>query len=844
MKRVAISGRDWKKLTLRELIELSDVSTRLKNASQMSAVFQTAIGDFLAMRQEVLNRLDRSRNVGRTTLAELELLVDDYGAGAPEDQSPETPAPVPSARAEVSLLDDLPTEIVGVTLKTLIEEVGASARLANAVGRESFFAVTDVRSFLIEHRATLPKLPNLGRTSAKELAGLVAAYIAGAKEVLEEITSAPDQRSDRPRVSADTVAGALAAIFHSLAIRRFAPAGTIDLLPSSDGALAAVAALPKNSAFVIRRRYGLESFTPMTLNEIALQAAVTRERVRQVEAKSLKALNEGAGAVFTRLLDENAAGIWQVVSGGRSVITAGSISANQGRLEPLHRLAIDVVFGGVEAWVASRGISNDDGWSRDEVELPSDVVERVKVALTTLALPRPLADISDACSVSPDVTAAVLAESAQTRCLDGFVHAGFVGARARRAATLYRLATQRDSTALFDIQTLAQMHRNACPDDAVASRMVLKEVQEQPHLFVRALDSLWLSLPLAGERTLSAVSPLPFERSHVLDDGSFDDGAIGKALVQSLLDTGPRRITELCDLVLASGDGSIRSVGPILLANPCFQRVLPGTYGLYCEYSETQIRATISSTQCKHYAFARFGGAPVGYFPLWSWEYEHALCAWARFQAPTEIFRSLLFVASPNDWSLPGRQREEWLELKARYGAWAIGWVRREPMTRELPAPETFVSILAHVVLLGSTSWYGVNRCAQQRLESQQAADVLALMIAAGLVKAPPDWQGPHAGEAPAAAALEAVAHERWRAGRLDWHTGSLGDIVKSARDRSGDVDLGWLGRGELANVLRGIEAGGSAHEHRGANKKEDEEQEDSLGSLLQSDEWAKLFED
>lgn len=834
---------DWKTLTLRELIKRSDVSTRLENASQMSAVFETTVREFLATRHDVLDRLGRARNVGRTTIEELELLVDEYAGGSPDGQNPEPPEPAPGAPPGVPRLDDLPTEVVDVTLKTLVEQVGASARLVNAAGREPFFEATDVRSFLIEHRATLPKLPNLGRTSAKELVALVDDYLECAKDVLEEITSAPDQRPDRPRVSADTIADALTAIFQSVAIRRFAPAHTIDLLPPSDGASAAVAALPKNSAFVIRRRYGLESFIPMTLNEIALEAAVTRERVRQVEAKSLKRLHAGAGAVFTRLLDENAEGMWQVLSGGRHVITPVSLSANRGQLEPLHRLAMDVAFGGVEAWAASRGISTDDGWSRADIELPSDVVERVNVALTELALPRPLADISGTCNVSSEMIATVLAESPRTKCLDGFVHAGFVGARARRAAMLYRLATQVESPQLFDIQTLAQMHRNACPNDVVASRMVLKEVQEQPHLFVRALDSLWLSLPLRVER-LRAVSTLPFEHSHVLDDGSFDDGAIGRALVQSLRDNGPRRLTDLRDLVLASGDGSIRSVGPILLANPCFQRVLPGTYGLYCEYSEAQIRATISSAQCRHYAFARFGGAPVDYFPLWSRAYEHALCAWARFQAPTEIFRSLLSVASPNEWSLPARQLDEWLELKARYGAWAIGWARREQMTGELPAPETFVSILAHVVMLGSTSWYGVNRCAQQKLDSQQAADVLALMIAAGLVKAPSDWQGPHAGEPSAAAALKAVAHERWRAGRLDWHTGSLHDIVKRAHERSGDVDLGWLGHGELATLLRGIEAGGSARERRERTEREEEEQEDSLGSLLQSDEWAKLFED
>lgn len=840
---MSVLETDWKKHTLREMLNRSDVSVRLKNASLMSAVFETTVGDFLAKKQETLDQLGRARNVGRTTIAELERLVDAFAAGAPSDASSDEHEVGHSSRAVVALLEELPAEIVGVTLKTLVESVGASVRLGNAAGREPFFASTDVRSFLRQHRATLPKMANVGRTSAKELTVLVDDYLAGAKEVLEEVTSSSDHRLDRLRVSADTVADALTAIFQALARRRFEPAGAIDMLPPIDGALAAVAALPKNSAFVIRRRYGLESFTRMTLNEIALEAAVTRERVRQVEAKSLKRLNQGAGAVFTRLLDENATAIWHLLSGGRRVISAASISANRGRLEPLQRLALDVVFGGVEAWAASCGIWAADGWSRDDLEVPSDVAKRVKVALTELVLPRPLADISDACSVSADVVAAVVAESPQMKCLDGFVHHGFVGARARRAAMLYRLAANSDGAPLFDIQTLAHAHRNACAEDVVASRMVLREVQEQPHLFVRMLDSLWLSLPLAGKRTLTAVPTMPFERSQVMDDGGFADGAIGRTLVSHLKDSGPQRLGDLRDLVLTSGDGSVRSVGPILLSNPCFQRVLPGTYGLYCDYSEAQMLATLSSAQCRHYSFARFGGAPVDYFPLWSRTYEQALCEWARVQAPTDTFRSLLAVASPDAWALPATQRAEWLELKARYGAWAIGWPRREQLTGELPAPESFVSILAHVVLFGSTSWYGVNRCAQQKLDSQQAADVLALMIAAGLVRAPREWQGPHDGEPLAAVVLEAVAHERWRTGRLDWRTGSLAEIVKRARERSGDVHLGWLEENELASVLRGVEASLAGRERREGTDKE-EEQEDGLGSLLQSDEWAKLFED
>lgn len=224
---------DWQTITLRELIARSDVSTRLKNASHLSAVFETTIREFLAMRPQVLGRLWRATHVGRTTIGELERLVDEYADAFPGNQELDPPV-LAAAASGASLLDALPTEVIGVRLNVLVQQVGASARLANAARREPFFGATDVQSFLREHGATLPKLPNLGRTSVRELVALVDEYLACAKEVLDEVTSTPDQQAVRSRAATDTVAGALTEIFRVVASRRFAPAQTLDVLPPSE----------------------------------------------------------------------------------------------------------------------------------------------------------------------------------------------------------------------------------------------------------------------------------------------------------------------------------------------------------------------------------------------------------------------------------------------------------------------------------------------------------------------------------------------------------------------------------------------------------------------------------
>ncbi|WP_311922449.1 sigma-70 family RNA polymerase sigma factor [Microbispora sp. H10836] len=59
---------------------------------------------------------------------------------------------------------------------------------------------------------------------------------------------------------------------------------------------AVLATLSEREAAVITHRYGLADDRPRTLDEIGRTFGVTRERVRQIEAKGMRKLREPARA--------------------------------------------------------------------------------------------------------------------------------------------------------------------------------------------------------------------------------------------------------------------------------------------------------------------------------------------------------------------------------------------------------------------------------------------------------------------------------------------------------------------------------------------------------------------
>ncbi|MEQ1503665.1 MAG: sigma-70 family RNA polymerase sigma factor, partial [Myxococcota bacterium] len=70
----------------------------------------------------------------------------------------------------------------------------------------------------------------------------------------------------------------------------------------------ALEALPdERSRYVVRRRFGLDDDEPSTLVEIGLELGLSRERVRQIEARAFRWLREEGGLGDTMLIETDEA---------------------------------------------------------------------------------------------------------------------------------------------------------------------------------------------------------------------------------------------------------------------------------------------------------------------------------------------------------------------------------------------------------------------------------------------------------------------------------------------------------------------------------------------------------
>jgi RNA polymerase primary sigma factor len=66
-----------------------------------------------------------------------------------------------------------------------------------------------------------------------------------------------------------------------------------------------VASLPEKEAAILTMRFGLKNHTEMTLQAVAEQLHVTRERVRQIQNNALKKLKQNFGYDLMPFLEPN-----------------------------------------------------------------------------------------------------------------------------------------------------------------------------------------------------------------------------------------------------------------------------------------------------------------------------------------------------------------------------------------------------------------------------------------------------------------------------------------------------------------------------------------------------------
>ena len=847
--------------TIAGLVHGRDVSVRLRNCIDANpSLGELTLREFLSDSIGTRNLLLNLRNLGRKTADELnELAV----AIASEPQGgPLGPILERGARlAFVSLVHLLstirfPVDLLTIEMSVRLRNTLKAIEEAQHLGGDKDAAHYNLGAIVADwpdYRRRLIKQANVGRTTIAELKSIIEKIVsrrlgllsACGTEIAITMETLSEERLDESLhqalidaadCSRTDVSWDLNVVLHGIDPNLS--------LPPREHILKTVSKLPGKERDTITERFGLDGGEPQTLEQIASRVHVTRERVRQVEAKALHRLRIGVNrAAFERILQAEGEAVWDVLSDNSELVMPADLQERRRGISRHFALAIEVCHGRPIDWMNTQAQVGLGGWLRvgaDPKEIKESVT-RIAAWARTAPHPAPLAVASRVTGITERNFGTAARLRPEIRLFEGYVCLDHLGNQARRTCRLHRVAIANEGGARpFDICTLRDSYAAAYPDDAVSPRVIYLQLLRAPHLFFRLFDSIWICVELGQTPSDIASCDMPFPRVPMLRGSDFEAGSIGAWLRDVLRKNGPSRsvdLTEQAETAFSHGI-SHSSVGAVLQSNPDFVRVAPGVYGLHsgvADWSEPgSVNPTLlGDTQCRYYSMSRRAGDPIGIYPGWSRTLEMGLCRWASSNASEDSYRSLLAVAEPSEWPVDPDEVDAWQARKRFYGSYRLP-ILATPQAMNLPSAGSFLSSATWLALTGSIAWTTVNRTSQRRIDSQKAAATLALLVRFGMASPAGHWQDRHQALPPAAAHVSKMLADLSRTGTLSWDEGHLHALRTSpsrtlSMTSSSDGIEAMLAGGEAAaDGRRMMEPGSSSMD---------------LESLFGSDDWGSVFQ-
>ena len=818
--------------SLRELLLHSAATVRLNNCIANDPLLGSmTIREYLENTDVSSAGSLKTQHMGVKTAQELRQLVSAFALHRAQGTEPSSETGASEARAEsppVSPRDLIISALRPIKFPEALFDCDLSIRLQRVLAKfaadqrerhqpaASLSTLAHVVDKWDSTRAALLSYGNVGSKSLDELKGITEELVNRRFQVSfpHVKLSKPLHIKDlSPGLSPD-IARELSNIGNSTAVADAengdAAAATIEHSQPAGGdvrqwVLEILKGLPAKENDVLLRRYGLEGFPPMTLEEIGNEFYVTRERVRQTENKAMRRMRVPAKVVaFKTLLNHEQDSIWNLLSENSDLLLPRDIEKRQQEIEPLHQLALDIVFDGVGKWVAAEGKPVNGGWLRSDRQLEDvrSAVAELKPFLRSRPLPRSIAGIVEALQADRHEVITAIRISDNVRVFDDYVLEGFVGAQARRTIRLHKRLLELQGDDLIDLTIVLDDYRLQYPDDDAVSHVFDLQMNRAPHLFVHMFGSVWLALPDHG-LALRRRGTIRYNMSRLTFDRTPDDDTIGRWLMAEIGRRGPSRAVDLRDRALRKfrGEISATSIGAVMLMNPEFIRLAPGIFGLQKHLNVLLKEGAIfpesffGNPHCRYFTMARKAGEPMNLYPAWSYGFEAQLCKWAKRHSSSDLFRSLLDVAEPDQWPATLEEKTRWTTQKATYGSYKLAWPA--PSIEEAKAPKEIdlLAALAFLGTLGGISWVSVNRIAPRRLDDTDAVTGLALLIALNAVQPASNWQERHVPLADHSALYARIAAELTRTGSLKWREGQLRTILIEAAAKLPERDLGWVSK-------------------------------------------------
>lgn len=466
----AVASMAVVRMTLVELVDESEASTRLVNALNRAhhrriLPFAT-IGAYVAAGDSAKSAMLSVRGIGRKVADELDTLIvsalaasmkrgDDFGGRIQHAPTMATSVPTTQLCAErlAELLDYVPFPevllgfVVPTRLERLLEELRGTERLPARTLGGYLRHRQEIHAFLVKQR-------NCGRKSLAALEDLFASIIqailrhcgmsseaalAAARALLS------DDRTDLPTPAMIDLAAALNNCKGSFTADEIPSllSKEVDfdgLSPSEFLSVALVGGLGAREQHVLVRRFALDGLRRQTLEELADDYGVTRERIRQLEMSALRKCRVRANRLqFERYMDTKEDEVWQLLAGDHYFLPQEYVDTGARRLPGLVRLSLDVVFGGIEGWLARHARSIRAGWLRrglpaDEEAALVDALspqlagregewrERIEAAVDVAPWPLTLSDLASRTGGIPEgIVADYLAEHYGAVIEDGVV---------------------------------------------------------------------------------------------------------------------------------------------------------------------------------------------------------------------------------------------------------------------------------------------------------------------------------------------------------------------------------------------------------------------------------------
>lgn len=826
-------------VTIDTLVARGPASVRLTNTIERGVregiMPCSTVGDYLDAGQSASGMFMRSLYAfGRGTARELEALIERFLEEAALDREacrsapPESSLPSPD---DQSRIDALILRLNGLTYAQAIRGEIPSVRLGNALSDPLFGArpVSELFTGGSALRAKLMRKPNFGRKSLVELEQ--HSYRAVIRVLARDTTDPEILMAECALLFQTPDEDALILARLILETLSDAPPRDCDLAELIEWALPE---LPERELAILRRRYGFDTGEIETLEEISETYHVTRERVRQLEAKGLRRLrNKLAGAPLVGVLADASQCFW--VDRPAPFIAARDSYQVRKELPAPILLALDIAQITLATWLEQTATTMRYGFlcNTQDVEAVRALGAELEAAAAARSLPIVLTDLLGDWQLS-DVEAAICVES-RLAIFDGYLFRERPGTRLKRTVRLHAILAATKKT--MSLYTLGDAYRSCHHEDPCSLRDLAIVMEISPQLFVEIEDGIWFALGQGAASERNSLAVVPFMPAIIDIDQTTIAGCIQDALRQR----GPTSVGELYrdgDQILEKGR-SRNSIAPVLIGRPdLFHRILPGVYALPDQLpTPDEMRLMplpywLNEPQARAYVFARYAGEPWGTFAFWTPDAEFRLCAWARFAGPDALFHSLLAVATIDEWPIDAGQKAEWHRIAEMRGRFELAVVGREPLQEMRPEPDRLLAACRAAIERGSLNWLMVNRIMGRRLDAAGGQSLLALMIALGCVSIPDGENGEarllsHPVTPRAATIADEITEEMMLIGEADWDS-EVGKRLSKQALAANSLAVGWVSLERLADVI-----GGNYDAARASEPDDDEEDGDDLIARL-----------